>query len=529
MDDLSARLSENDLLSIEKINDLFVDDSDDDIRIHKALDMVLGQMGYSAGTVYLCQGNHSGGEIWIRHNMSMALMRQLDDATHSIHALIAEAAISAKARLDVNHLGFAAIFPLQSISGRVLAVLVVWGSPVPVRTSNVWAAYLRPLARLIEYQTVSSASRIKAVLHDLETSQGEILNSRNTFRRMFDSLPLSVYIVDHNHVVKAINATRSQRVGVHQRYLVGKRCYEQLFNRSDPCPHCRIMETFETGLTTQRSSREWADLDAFTEWKIYTHLVQNLDPQLMQVIVVEEDVTEKRNLESNMIQSEKLAAFGHLAAGVVHEINNPLAAIIANAQLLKKELPKDKQDWIDSIKLIEMAGVRAAAIVTNLMGIAHKDTCAPFERISLNESIEIALSLFHHEITYRSIDVKLDLQPDMPAILASRNNLQGVWINLLANCLDASDKSNGVISVSTRYDSHLFRIVIADNGKGISQEHLSRLFTPFFTTKMVGRGTGLGLTVSQRVIKEHQGDIHVESQVGQGTAVTVCFRTEHDG
>jgi len=209
---------------------------------------------------------------------------------------------------------------------------------------------------------------------------------------------------------------------------------------------------------------------------------------------------------------------------VAHEINNPLAAIIANAQILKRELPKDKLDWVDSISLIEMAGGRAAQVVSNLLEIAHKDQQTNFEPISLNDTIESALALVHHEITSRSIEINLDLQQGMPAMLGSKNQLQGVWINLLVNCFDAVDKPQGIIRISTQYVERTFRVVIADNGKGIPQEHLNRIFTPFFTTKTVGKGTGLGLSVSQRAVKDHQGNMQVESIVGQGTKITVVFQ-----
>jgi two-component system NtrC family sensor kinase len=108
--------------------------------------------------------------------------------------------------------------------------------------------------------------------------------------------------------------------------------------------------------------------------------------------------------------------------------------------------------------------------------------------------------------------------------LASKNQLQGVWINLLVNFFDAIDKLPGVIRISTQYAEKAFRVTFIDNGKGIPQEHMSHIFTPFFTTKMVGKGTGLGLSVSQHAIKDHQGNIQVESIVGQGTKITVIFQ-----
>ena len=399
-------------------------------------------------------------------------------------------------------------------------------NPASGLLSSVHKEFLKLVGNILSRAILDARemARIKTSLGDLEANRWEIINSRNTLRRMFDSLPLSVYIIDRSYVLRAINANRSERLGVLAREMVGKKCYEQLFHRSDPCPLCRAVESFENGVRTRRSSREWDENEQFTEWEIYTHPVQSMDALPQQVILVEEDITEKRNLESNLIQSEKLAAVGHLAAGVAHEINNPLAAIIANAQILRREMPKDNVDWLDSINLIEMAGARAAQVVSNLLEIAHKEVQTNFEPISLNETIESALSLVNHELTSRSIQVILDLQESMPKMLASKNQLQGVWINLLVNCFDAIDKPKGVIRISSQYLEKTFRVAITDNGKGIPSEHLNRIFTPFFTTKMVGKGTGLGLSVSQRAVKEHQGTIQVESILGQGTKITVIFQ-----
>lgn len=376
------------------------------------------------------------------------------------------------------------------------------------------------LANVIE--TSREVTGLKISIADLEANRWEIINSRNTLLTFFDSIPASVYIVDRNFTLISINLRRSGRLNKHPNVLVGKKCYEQLFNRIDPCPACRVMETLRNGAITNRISREWEDQDRFVEWEITTFPIQESDRLPHRVIVFEEDVTEKRNLEANLIQSEKLASVGQLAAGVAHEINNPLAAIIANAQLIKRDLPKD-HDHYSSVELIEMAGMRAAQVVSNLLSLARKEKKDEFELISLNETIRNALTLVNHEVKNHSIDIQLDLEEEIPEIMASKNHLQGVWINMIVNGIDSIDRKNGQISILTRYQANEFRIVIADNGKGIPQEYLSRIFEPFFTTKVAGKGTGLGLSVCYRVIKEHQGSILVESQAGMGTKFTIIL------
>jgi two-component system, NtrC family, sensor kinase len=357
---------------------------------------------------------------------------------------------------------------------------------------------------------------------ELEASQWEILNSRNTLRTFFDNIPNCVYIVDRSYTVVAINSRRSERVGKAPHELVGGKCYEKLFGNSTPCALCRVAEAFN-GVPAVRSLREWGPKETFIHWEITTIPIrENLDV-INRAIVFDEDITEKWILEANLIESEKLASIGQLAANVAHEINNPLAAIIANAQLLLRDLPDADENTLESLKLIESAGVRAAKIVGNLLESARREKRDEFDEFSLNETIQDALSMVNYEIKKRSITVKLDLAKDMPDIFAHKNQLKGVWINLIMNALGAIETTRGVISVSSRYENREYRIVFSDNGKGIAPEHQEHIFEPFFTTKAAGKGTGLGLYVSLQVIKEHRGAIHFETKPGKGTKFIIIL------
>ncbi len=218
-----------------------------------------------------------------------------------------------------------------------------------------------------------------------------------------------------------------------------------------------------------------------------------------------------------------MASIGQLAANVAHEINNPLAAIIANAQLLIRDLADADVDTIDSLRLIETAGDRAAKIVSNLLDSARREKHHEFEEISLNETILDAISLLRYEINQRSISVNLDLAKNIPLIYAHKNQLKGVWINLLNNALGAIESNRGRISISSRYENEIFTIEFADNGKGILPEHEEHIFEPFFTTKEAGKGTGLGLSVSLQAVKEHQGNIEFESVAGEGTRFVITL------
>jgi two-component system NtrC family sensor kinase len=383
-------------------------------------------------------------------------------------------------------------------------------------------------ARLFHKLTVANA--------DLEASRWEVMRSRSTLLALFDGIPNPIYIVDRDYKLIAVNKTcaRSARPAPDHpprgaRYealvrpmpqeLVGRLCYRAIYGRSQPCPGCRITETLATGNSTHRSERREEPDDQTSEWEISTYPITNERAETVQVIVFGEDVTEKRRLEASLFQSEKLAAIGQLAAGVAHEINNPLAAIIANSQLLQRDLPRDSEAY-EAVDLIARAGDRAMRVVRSLLDFARQEHYE-FALIDLNESIEQALALIQHQL--RSVTLVRDLAPDLPPVPASQDHLQGVWLNLLLNARDAINGAGGEVRIITRQADEALEVIIADNGSGISPEKLSRIFEPFYTTKGPGRGTGLGLAVCHRIIKQHGGHIHVESHLKQGTKFTVTL------
>jgi two-component system, NtrC family, sensor kinase len=363
--------------------------------------------------------------------------------------------------------------------------------------------------------------QLKVANADLEANRWELINSRNTLRALFDSIPSSMYIINKHYQLIAVNKSRAERTKIHPKHLIGKKCYAGLHKLEEPCPGCVVNETLISGTVTSRSNRVWGNNDQPTEWEISTYPIYDDNRQLNQAILLEQDVTEKRRLENNLAQSEKLAAVGQLAAGVAHEINNPLTAIIANAQLLQRE-PSLDADLKESVKLIELAGVRASQVVRNLLGFARKELFE-FAPTDLNETIQSALALLQHELVSRQVKLALDLGKDLPLLFASKDHLQGVWINMLMNAMDALKPGQGEITIATRHVPNEFRVSFKDNGNGIPEEWIPRIFEPFYTTKAQGHGTGLGLSVCHRVVKQHGGYITVDSEVGVGTIFTVIL------
>jgi signal transduction histidine kinase len=374
----------------------------------------------------------------------------------------------------------------------------------------------------ISMKNYEAVQQLKIDNANLEAWRWELMQSRNTLRAMFDSIPTSIYIVDGKYKIVAINASRSNRAEQKPNNLVGQICYEVLYEKGQPCAGCLVNETFLSKRITQRSDRQWINKDQITDWEITTYAILDESEDPAQVIIFEKDVTQEKRLEANLIQSEKLAAVGQLAAGVAHEINNPLSAVIANAQLLRRDLPPGELDALESVELIETAGLRASQVVRNLLGFARKEQYE-FLAIDLNETIINALSLVKHEAVTRAMDIQVQLQENMPMIHASKDHLQSVWINIILNALDSMEPGNGIINVGTSYKPDEFKVTISDNGTGIPPEKVTRVFEPFFTTKDPGRGTGLGLSICHRIVKQHGGYIQIDSLGGTGTKFTITL------
>jgi len=233
-----------------------------------------------------------------------------------------------------------------------------------------------------------------------------------------------------------------------------------------------------------------------------------------------DDVTQRERMEEQMSQTEKLTSLGLLAAGVAHEVNTPLAVISSYIQMLAKQMPEgDPRQSI--IEKIVKQTFRASEIVNNLLNFSRTGPSALAD-IDVNRVVEETLSLVAHPLKTSQIQVVKHLSEGLPPVRGSANKLQQVFLNLFLNARDAMP-TGGVLEVKTAAHNGSVEIEVADTGNGIPRDHIHKIFDPFFTTKPGGRGTGLGLSVSYGIIKEHAGKIDVRSTPGRGTSFHLEF------
>jgi hypothetical protein len=237
-------------------------------------------------------------------------------------------------------------------------------------------------------------------------------------------------------------------------------------------------------------------------------------------ILILDDVTARVRLEEQLQHAEKMASVGLLAAGVAHEVNTPLAGISSYTQLLRGQLDEaDPRQQV--LEKIEKQSFRAAKIINGLLNFS-RSSGTEFERVDVNRVLLDVLSLVEHQLEGSKIRVRRELAPQVPPIRGNENRIQQVFFNLILNARDAMP-SGGWLTLHTYADADTVVVEVKDTGHGIRREHIRRIYDPFFTTKGIGRGTGLGLSVSYGIVQEHGGAIFVESSPGQGTTFQVAL------
>nr|MDA3834627.1 ATP-binding protein [Spirochaetales bacterium] len=254
---------------------------------------------------------------------------------------------------------------------------------------------------------------------------------------------------------------------------------------------------------------------------------------VISVMCIARDITESKKLEKQLVNTEKLASMGTLAAGVAHEINNPLGIILGFTDLLLENVDKNSQSHQD-LKTIERHGLHCKAVVENLLSFARQGD-GQFVYCDINEAIKDIVDVVNHSIQMNDIELRLYMASGLPKIEGDSRQMQQVLLNLINNAV-AAMQQNGRLEIKTMLDADLQKIIVVvrDNGHGIPKDYIDKIFDPFFTTKSEGEGTGLGLFVSCGIISKYKGTIMCESSTVEtsekhrGTTFTLALRAKKE-
>jgi PAS domain S-box-containing protein len=353
--------------------------------------------------------------------------------------------------------------------------------------------------------------------HSLEQKAVQIERLKDFSENIVESLSVGVLSVDLGGSIDSWNSHLYQLIGVSRDGAVGRKLEDVL--PLDLCTEiaARAADDHVSGIY-KFPLRNQAGRKLVVNVSI-APLIGKTGERLGRLILVD-DITQRVGMEEQMMQSEKLTSLGLLAAGVAHEVNTPLAVISNYSQMLARQLPPDdpRHKLVD--KIVKQT-FRASEIVNNLLNFSRTGG-GEFAEVDLNSVVEETLSLVSHPLRTARISIIKTLAQELPPVLGSANRLQQVFLNLFLNARDAMP-NGGMLEVRSGANNGSVEIEITDTGVGISHEFVNRIFDPFFTTKGANRGTGLGLSVSYGIIKEHAGKIDVRSTAGKGTSFHLEF------
>jgi two-component system, NtrC family, sensor kinase len=350
----------------------------------------------------------------------------------------------------------------------------------------------------------------------LEQKALEVARLKDFSENIVESLNVGVLAIDLEGTVEAWNTRMEQLFGVARNDAVGRPLSELLPPELVQEIAARGDQEQITGIYKHRLVHQGKSVVINVS---ITPLVGKSAERIGRLLLFD-DVTQRDRMEEQLTQTEKLTSLGLLAAGVAHEVNTPLAVISNYIQMLAKQMPEGDPRHTIIDKIVKQT-FRASEIVNNLLNFSRTGP-GELADVDLNRVVEETLSLVAHPLRASQIQVVKQLTEGIPPVRGSANKLQQVFLNLFLNARDAMP-SGGMLEVRSAAHNGSVEVEVVDTGNGITRENIHKIFDPFFTTKTSGRGTGLGLSVSYGIIKEHAGKIDVRSTPGRGTSFHVEF------
>ena len=362
---------------------------------------------------------------------------------------------------------------------------------------------------------------------NLQDSKLELQESRERLQRVFNATTDGIMVIDLEGIIVAVNQTLCVLSGYSRKSLIGKRFAELVMNTDENT----LMS--ETRKIARRGTRGYTQCTLGkkdgTELAVEVRagILHDNTGIISGYAVVVSDITERimveqqRNAIERKAQMEnRLATVGRLASGMAHEINNPLTSVIGHAQLLLKQ--KIAAPLAEDLEAINIGANRVADIVKKLQVFAREQDSMR-SMIDVNDTIETMFSMLESQLKMRNIHVIKKLEPELPEIFSIKGQLLQVFLNIVINAEQSmyDIRKKGNLNVSTYTGEDKVFVVFQDDGPGIASEDIDRVFDPFFTTRGIGRGMGLGLSISREIVIAMGGDIIVQSEPGQGTTVRV--------
>ncbi|MCX5907633.1 MAG: ATP-binding protein, partial [Deltaproteobacteria bacterium] len=422
-----------------------------------------------------------------------------------IRKLIAYAPI----RIDEQIWSIAVVYPYSDVTQ------VVWGS----FRNSAWLLAITACILLLGTFVGHKINQGRIRAEEKVRWGEEIVRSQSRLQTIFDGAPDAIAIVTRDYRISMLNKTGLAWYGRPLEAFRGFLCYQEFQGRTELCPHCPAEETFRTGKPAFRQKASLIAGGKKHYLQIFTFPLRNRAGEVVEVVEYVKDVTGEKDLQQKIIQTERLAVVGRMAANVAHEIKNPLGTIVLNAELMEDELANFAEPDVRESRSL-LGGIkseidRLLEVIEEYLQFARLPK-AQLDKGNVNEVIADLLSFLKEETGTRNILVVQELEPSLPAVQMDANQLRQAFLNIIKNSLDAMAEGGKLkLTVCTTSKNGQVEIMIADTGRGIPEQEIDFVFTPFFSTKH--GGTGLGLPITAHIIQEHGGDIRFESYLDLGT------------
>jgi PAS domain S-box-containing protein len=368
---------------------------------------------------------------------------------------------------------------------------------------------------------------VKQKIQELEAANIGLRAKKSELQAVFDAISDGLIVFDHRAVIQHRNHVCARLFPA--QTLVGKGCRHIFHKDRSRAPESCPVERALAGESCQVSitfSRDEEGKSLPRHFDISATTIE--DPSgSNRALLFLRDVTEKRTQELQLMQAEKMSSIGVLAAGVAHEINNPLNSVAGYAEALLRrfrdspDLAVDPrlEDFQGYLNVIIREAYRCKGVIDGLLSFSRKSD-GTISSVDVNELMQEVLELLRHKSRYDKVTIDFDGCADPPVVKGDAAALRQVFLNLVLNAIQAID-GPGLVAITTAVKGDEVVVRVRDTGSGIAPETLDQIWNPFFTTKSVGQGLGLGLAVSYNIVKKHSGEVQVETEIGKGTLFSV--------
>ena len=374
----------------------------------------------------------------------------------------------------------------------------------------------------LEILAAQSSLSLKNALsfEQLRIQGNELTMSNNKLEAIFNGIASPVCMIDIDFTIQEANTAAVSFFGNNKKNLIGNKCYRAFFHRVRPCVFCRALDCLHTGVL-QATEADVAE-------KVYSFQFHNVRvPENSKSVFIEiiNDITEQRSLQQELVRAEKMAGIGTLAAGIAHELNNPLAGISGTAEIMLGEVDEQNphREYLEDILKYSQT---ASDVIKELSIYSRKEETKEKQQFEVIRTIEFVLRLATRGTEAQNINIIRNYHA-LPTIEANESELQQLFLNIIVNAIQAMD-GKGTLTLTCIEKNDFVFIKIGDTGCGIPEKNLNQIFTPFFTTKSPGKGTGLGLSNCYSIVEKMGGRIRVKSEEDVGSEFTIIFPLSDD-